>query len=259
MPHSFEMIMCKEQEKSNERQVIMERKEALYEGKAKIIYATEKPNEYLVYYKDDATAGNGAKRGTITDKGIMNNKMTAFFFDLLAKEGIAHHYVSMPSDREMIVKKLNMIPLEVIVRNVAAGSLAKRLGLEEGVPMPMPIIEYCYKNDDLGDPMLNRYHIRAINIATDAELDEIERISLKVNDVLTKFLKKKHVDLIDFKLEFGKDAEGKIILADEISPDNCRFWDSDTKEKLDKDRFRRDLGGVEDAYKEMLHRLTGEA
>ena len=159
----------------------------------------------------------------------------------------------------MIVKKLNMIPLEVIVRNVAAGSLAKRLGLEEGVPMPMPIIEYCYKNDDLGDPMLNRYHIRAINIATDAELDEIERISLKVNDVLTKFLKKKHVDLIDFKLEFGKDAEGKIILADEISPDNCRFWDSDTKEKLDKDRFRRDLGGVEDAYKEMLHRLTGEA
>ena len=259
LPHSFEMIMCKEQEKSNERQVIMERKEALYEGKAKIIYATEKPNEYLVYYKDDATAGNGAKRGTITDKGIMNNKMTAFFFDLLAKEGIAHHYVSMPSDREMIVKKLNMIPLEVIVRNVAAGSLAKRLGLEEGVPMPMPIIEYCYKNDDLGDPMLNRYHIRAINIATDAELDEIERISLKVNDVLTKFLKKKHVDLIDFKLEFGKDAEGKIILADEISPDNCRFWDSDTKEKLDKDRFRRDLGGVEDAYKEMLHRLTGEA
>lgn len=253
------MIMCKEQEKSNERQAIMERKEALYEGKAKIIYATEKPNEYLVYYKDDATAGNGAKRGTITDKGIMNNKMTAFFFDLLAKEGIAHHYVSMPSDREMIVKKLNMIPLEVIVRNVAAGSLAKRLGLEEGVPMPMPIIEYCYKNDDLGDPMLNRYHIRAINIATDAELDEIERISLKVNDVLTKFLKKKHVDLIDFKLEFGKDAEGKIILADEISPDNCRFWDSGTKEKLDKDRFRRDLGGVEDAYKEMLHRLTGEA
>lgn len=253
------MIMCKEQEKSNERQAIMERKEALYEGKAKIIYATEKPNEYLVYYKDDATAGNGAKRGTITDKGIMNNKMTAFFFDLLAKEGIAHHYVSTPSDREMIVKKLNMIPLEVIVRNVAAGSLAKRLGLEEGVPMPMPIIEYCYKNDDLGDPMLNRYHIRAINIATDAELDEIERISLKVNDVLTKFLKKKHVDLIDFKLEFGKDAEGKIILADEISPDNCRFWDSDTKEKLDKDRFRRDLGGVEDAYKEMLHRLTGEA
>ena len=225
----------------------MERKEALYEGKAKIIYATDNPNEYLVYYKDDATAGNGAKRGTIVGKGIMNNKMSAFFFDLLAKEGIAHHYISMPSEREMIVKKLTIVPLEVIIRNVAAGSLAKRLGLEEGVPMPFPVIEYCYKNDDLGDPMLNRYHIRAMKIATDAELDEIERMSLKINDILTKFL------------EFGRDADGKIILADEISPDNCRFWDSDTKEKLDKDRFRRDLGNVEDAYKEMLHRLTGEA
>ena len=238
---------------------MMERKEALYEGKAKIIYATNHPDEYLVYYKDDATAGNGAKRGTIADKGVMNNKMTAFFFDLLAKEGIAHHYISMPSDREMIVKKLTIIPLEVIIRNVAAGSLAQRLGLEEGVPMPFPVIEYCYKNDDLGDPMLNRYHIRAMKIATDAELDEIERMSLKINDVLTKFLKTKKIDLIDFKLEFGKDAQGNIILADEISPDNCRFWDSDTKEKLDKDRFRRDLGNVEDAYKEMLHRLTGEA
>ena len=237
----------------------MERKEALYEGKAKIIYATDNPNEYLVYYKDDATAGNGAKRGTIVGKGIMNNKMSAFFFDLLAKEGIAHHYISRPSGREMIVKKLTIIPLEVIIRNVAAGSLAKRLGLEEGVPMPFPVIEYCYKNDDLGDPMLNRYHIRAMKIATDAELDEIERMSLKINDILTKFLKSKKVDLIDFKLEFGRDADGKIILADEISPDNCRFWDSDTKEKLDKDRFRRDLGNVEDAYKEMLHRLTGEA
>ena len=239
--------------------LVMERKEALYEGKAKIIYATENPEAYLVYYKDDATAGNGAKRGTIADKGVMNNKMTAFFFDLLAKEGIAHHYISMPSEREMLVKKLTIIPLEVIIRNVAAGSLAQRLGLEEGVPMPFPVIEYCYKNDDLGDPMLNRYHIRAIKIATDAELDEIERMSLKINDVLTKFLKTKHVDLIDFKLEFGKDAGGKIILADEISPDNCRFWDSDTKEKLDKDRFRRDLGNVEEAYKEMLRRLTGEA
>ena len=237
----------------------MERKEALYEGKAKIMYATDRPDEILVYYKDDATAGNGAKKGTIAHKGIMNNKTTAFFFDLLAKEGVAHHYISMPSEREMLVKKLTIIPLEVIIRNVAAGSLAQRLGLEEGVPMPFPVIEYCYKNDDLGDPMLNRYHIRAMKIATDAELDEIERISLKVNDVLTKFLKTKRVDLIDFKLEFGKDAEGHVILADEISPDNCRFWDSDTKEKLDKDRFRRDLGNVEDAYKEMLHRLAGEA
>ena len=233
-------------------------KKALYEGKAKIMYATENPDELLVYYKDDATAGNGAKKGTISDKGIMNNKMTAFFFDLLAKNGIEHHYISMPSDREMLVKKLDIVPLEVIIRNVAAGSLAQRLGLEEGVKMKMPVIEFCYKNDDLGDPMVNRYHILAMELATAAELDEIEKVSLKINDILVKFLKEKKVDLIDFKLEFGRDKNGKIILADEISPDNCRFWDSDTHEKLDKDRFRRDLGNVEDAYKEMLKRLTGE-
>ena len=233
-------------------------KKALYEGKAKIMYATENPEELLVYYKDDATAGNGAKKGTIVGKGIMNNKMTAFFFDLLAKHGIAHHYLSMPSEREMLVKKLEIIPLEVIIRNVAAGSLAQRLGLEEGVPMKRPVIEFCYKNDDLGDPMVNRYHILAMDLATEKELDEIERVSLKINEILAKFLKEKKVDLIDFKLEFGRDKAGKVILADEISPDNCRFWDSDTHEKLDKDRFRRDLGNVEDAYKEMLKRLTGE-
>ena len=233
-------------------------KKALYEGKAKIMYATENPDELLVYYKDDATAGNGAKKGTISDKGIMNNKMTAFFFDLLANNGIEHHYISMPSDREMLVKKLDIVPLEVIIRNVAAGSLAQRLGLEEGVKMKMPVIEFCYKNDDLGDPMVNRYHILAMELATASELDEIEKVSLKINDILVKFLKEKKVDLIDFKLEFGRDKNGKIILADEISPDNCRFWDSDTHEKLDKDRFRRDLGNVEDAYKEMLKRLTGE-
>ena len=233
-------------------------KKALYEGKAKIMYATENPDELLVYYKDDATAGNGAKKGTISDKGIMNNKMTAFVFDLLAKNGIEHHYISMPSDREMLVKKLDIVPLEVIIRNVAAGSLAQRLGLEEGVKMKMPVIEFCYKNDDLGDPMVNRYHILAMELATASELDEIEKVSLKINDILVKFLKEKKVDLIDFKLEFGRDKNGKIILADEISPDNCRFWDSDTHEKLDKDRFRRDLGNVEDAYKEMLKRLTGE-
>jgi phosphoribosylaminoimidazole-succinocarboxamide synthase len=237
---------------------MMMEKKALYEGKAKIMYATENPDELLVYYKDDATAGNGAKKGTISDKGIMNNKMTAFFFDLLAKNGIEHHYISMPSDREMLVKKLDIVPLEVIIRNVAAGSLAQRLGLEEGVKMKMPVIEFCYKNDDLGDPMVNRYHILAMDLATAAELDEIEKVSLKINDILVKFLKEKKVDLIDFKLEFGRDKNGKIILADEISPDNCRFWDSDTHEKLDKDRFRRDLGNVEDAYKEMLKRLTGE-
>ena len=233
-------------------------KKALYEGKAKIMYATEQPDELLVYYKDDATAGNGAKKGTISDKGNMNNKMTAFFFDLLAKHGIEHHYISMPSEREMLVKKLEIIPLEVIIRNVAAGSLAQRLGLEEGVRMKMPVIEFCYKNDDLGDPMVNRYHILAMELATAEELDEIERVSLKINEILVKFLKEKKVDLIDFKLEFGRDKAGKVILADEISPDNCRFWDSDTHEKLDKDRFRRDLGNVEDAYKEMLKRLTGE-
>ena len=219
------------------------------------MYATENPDELLVYYKDDATAGNGAKKGTIVDKGIMNNKMTAFFFDLLAKHGIEHHYLSMPSEREMLVKKLEIIPLEVIIRNVAAGSLAQRLGLEEGVRMKRPVIEFCYKNDDLGDPMVNRYHILAMELATAEELDEIERLSLKINEILLKFLKEKKVDLIDFKLEFGRDKAGKVILADEISPDNCRFWDSDTHEKLDKDRFRRDLGKVEDAYKEMLHRL----
>ena len=229
----------------------------IYEGKAKILYETDNPDELLVYYKDDATAGNGAKKGTITDKGIMNNKMTAFFFDLLAKNGVAHHYLRVISDREAIVKKLTIIPLEVIIRNVAAGSLAQRLGLEEGTPMRVPVIELCYKNDDLGDPMVNRYHVLAMNFATDDELTAIQNISLKVNDILKNFLKEKKVDLIDFKLEFGRDKDGKVILADEISPDNCRFWDSDTKEKLDKDRFRRDLGGVEDAYKEMLRRLTG--
>lgn len=236
----------------------MSERKALYEGKAKIMYEGDRPEEILVYYKDDATAGNGAKKGTITDKGIMNNKMTVFFFDLLAKQGIKHHYLRMVSEREMAVKKLDIVPLEVIVRNVAAGSLAKRLGLTEGTVLAAPIIEYCYKDDQLGDPMVNRYHIRALNLATPSELDEIEQVSLQVNEILSNFLKTKKVDLIDFKLEFGRDKQGEIILADEISPDNCRFWDSDTKEKLDKDRFRRDLGGVEDAYKEMLHRLTGE-
>ena len=231
-------------------------KKALYEGKAKIMYETENPEELLVYYKDDATAGNGAKKGQIAGKGVMNNKMTAFFFDLLAKNGIKHHCLNVVSDREMRVMRLEIIPLEVIIRNVAAGSLAKRLGLEEGVAMSRPVIEYCYKNDDLGDPMVNRYHILAMGWATEEELNTIEETSLKVNEVMKNFLKTKKVDLIDFKLEFGRDKEGNVILADEISPDNCRFWDSDTKEKLDKDRFRRDLGGVEEAYQEMLRRLT---
>ena len=232
-------------------------KKALYEGKAKLMYETENPDELLVYYKDDATAGNGAKKGTILEKGIMNNKISAFFFDLLAKNGIEHHYVSMPSDREMIVKKLDIIPLEVVVRNVAAGSLAKRLGLEEGTKMSQPIVELYYKCDELNDPMINHFHIKAMNFATQEEINEIEAAGLKVNEIMTKYLTTKNIELIDFKLEFGK-FKGKIILGDEISPDNCRFWDSETHEKLDKDRFRRDMGNVEDAYKEILHRLTGE-
>lgn len=235
------------------------KKKAIYEGKAKILYATENPDELLEYYKDDATAGNGAKKGTIVDKGIMNNKITMFFFDLLAKEGgIENHVIKVISDREVLIKKLEIVPLEVIIRNVAAGSLAKRLGMEEGTPMSMPIIEMCYKNDDLGDPMVNRYHVLACKLATAEELDIIEAQALKINDIMTKYLKTKDIDLIDFKLEFGRDKTGKIILADEISPDNCRFWDSNTHEKLDKDRFRRDLGNVEEAYKEILRRLTGE-
>lgn len=237
----------------------MEKKEAIYEGKAKILYATENPDQLICYYKDDATAGNGAKKGTIVDKGIMNNKITMFFFDLLAKEGgIENHVVEVIDDRNVLVKKLEIVPLEVIIRNVAAGSLAKRLGMEEGVPMSMPVIEMCYKNDDLGDPMVNNYHILACKLATAEELKEIEAQALKINDIMVKYLKTKDIDLIDFKLEFGRDKDGKIVLADEISPDNCRFWDSNTHEKLDKDRFRRDLGNVEDAYKEILRRLTGE-
>ena len=235
----------------------MEKKEALYEGKAKIIYATDKADELLVYYKDDATAGNGAKKGTIADKGIMNNKMTAFFFELLEKQGIKTHYVSMPSEREMLVKKLDMIPLEVVMRNVAAGSLAERLGLEEGTVLSKPIVELYYKSDKLGDPMLNHYHIQAVGLATPEEVAKVEELGLKVNSILKDFLKEKKVDLIDFELEFGR-YNGEVVLGDEISPDNCRFWDSDTHEKLDKDRFRRDLGNVEGAYKEMLRRLTGE-
>lgn len=236
----------------------MEKKEAIYEGKAKILYSTDNPDQLVCYYKDDATAGNGAKKGTIVDKGIMNNKITMFFFDLLAKEGIENHVVEVIDDRNVLVKKLEIVPLEVIIRNVAAGSLSKRLGLEEGVPMSIPVIEMCYKNDELGDPMVNRYHILACKLATAEELDIIEAQALKINEIMVKYLKTKDIDLIDFKLEFGRDKDGKIILADEISPDNCRFWDSNTHEKLDKDRFRRDLGNVEDAYKEILRRLTGE-
>ena len=234
----------------------MTKGEMLFEGKAKIMYATEDPNKFIVYFKDDATAGNGEKHGTIQDKGIINNKISAYFFKLLKTNGIDSHFIETISDREMLVKSLRMISLEVVVRNVAAGSLAKRLALEEGTPLKVPVLEYFYKNDELGDPMLNRYHIMAIDIARVIELDEIEHIAFCVNTILKNNLRSKNVDLIDFKLEFGRDERDKIVLADEISPDNCRFWDMATHEKLDKDRFRHDMGGVEEAYKEMLNRLT---
>ena len=229
----------------------------LYEGKAKKVYATDNPDQYLVYFKDDATAFNGVKKGTIINKGILNNKISSFFFELLSKEGIPNHFVRQVSDREMLVKKLEILQIEVVVRNIAAGSLAKRIGWEEGRKLPQPVVEMYYKNDDLGDPLINEYHARAMGLATDDQMKALQEAGLKINAILTKYLKAKNIELIDFKLEFGL-HKGEIILGDEISPDTCRFWDSETRQKLDKDRFRRDLGDVEEAYKEVLHRLTGE-
>ena len=228
----------------------------LYEGKAKTVFETDNPNELLVYFKDDATAGNGAKHDIIEGKGVINNKISQFFFKQLKARGIKSHFIENAGEREMIVQKLDMIKLEVVVRNVVAGSLVKRLGLAEGTPLTVPVIEYYYKSDELGDPMLNRYHIMSLNLAKIDELNQMEHIAFSVNTTLRELLKAKNVDLIDFKLEFGRGDYGEVILADEISPDNCRFWDTVTHEKLDKDRFRQDLGGVKEAYKEMLDRLT---
>jgi phosphoribosylaminoimidazole-succinocarboxamide synthase len=227
----------------------------LYEGKAKSVFETDNPNELLVYFKDDATAGNGAKHDIIEGKGVINNKISEYFFKQLKDRGIKSHFVEKIGEREMIVKKLDMIKLEVVVRNIVAGSLVKRLGLEEGTPLTVPVVEYYYKSDELGDPMLNRYHIMALDLAKIDELNQMEHIAFSVNTILRDLLKAKNVDLIDFKLEFGR-FDGEVLLADEISPDNCRFWDTVTHEKLDKDRFRQDLGGVKEAYKEMLDRLT---
>ena len=232
--------------------------EMLYEGKAKKVFATENPNEVVIYYKDDATAFNGLKKGTIMDKGIMNNTITTFFFDLLGKNGIPHHQIKKLSDREALCKKVHIIPLEVVTRNIAAGSLDKKMGVEEGYVLKKPIIEFCYKNDELGDPMINDDYAEAFGIATDAQVKEIKELTLKINTILTNFLAERKIRLIDFKLEFGTDADGKVILADEITPDTARLWDWDTNEKLDKDRFRRDLGNVEDAYHEVIRRLTGK-
>lgn len=232
--------------------------EMLYEGKAKKVFATENPNEVVIYYKDDATAFNGLKKGTIMDKGIMNNTITTFFFDLLGKNGIPHHQIKKLSDRESLCKKVHIIPLEVVTRNIAAGSLAKKMGVEEGYVLKKPIIEFCYKNDDLGDPMINDDYAEAFGIATDAQVQEIKALTLKINDILKQFLAERKIRLVDFKMEFGTDANGKVILADEITPDTARLWDWDTNEKLDKDRFRRDLGNVEEAYHEVIRRLTGK-
>ena len=233
----------------------MEKKEQLYEGKAKKVFATEDPQLLIVQYKDDATAFNGLKKGTIVGKGIVNNQMSNRLMAMLESEGIPTHFVKELSQRETLVKKVSIVPLEVIVRNIAAGSFSKRYGVEEGVVFDQPTIEFSYKNDELGDPLLNTKHALALKLATSAEIVTIERYSLKINEVLKACWLSCGVILVDFKLEFGRLADGTIVLADEISPDTCRLWDSKTHEKLDKDRFRRDLGGVEEAYAEIKKRL----
>ena len=235
----------------------MEKREMLYEGKAKKVFATEDPELLIVSYKDDATAFNGKKKGTITGKGAINNRVTNFMMQRLEEQGVPTHFVEELNDREPVVKKVEIVPLEVIIRNISAGSFAKRYGVEEGIPFENPTIEFSYKNDDLDDPLINEYHIQALKLATLEEVDTIKKMAFKVNDVMKAFFAKRNVDLVDFKLEFGKTSDGTIVLADEISPDTCRFWDSETHEKLDKDRFRRDLGNVEDAYDEMLKRIIG--
>ncbi len=229
----------------------------LYEGKAKRLFETDDPKVVLIRYKDDATAFNGEKRGTIADKGVMNNKIANHFFALLAKHNIPTHFIEQLSERETLVKKVEIVPVEVIVRNIVAGSMAKRMGLEEGLALKHPIIEYSYKSDELGDPLMGDDYPTAIGLATAEEMKTIRSITAKVNDLLKEELLKAGIKLVDFKLEFGR-YDGEIILADEISPDTCRFWDAETNEKLDKDRFRRDLGSVEEAYIEVLQRLTGE-
>lgn len=235
----------------------MEKREQIYEGKAKKVYATEDPNYCIVSYKDDATAFNGLKKGTILGKGAINNRVTNHLMRLIEQSGVPTHYVQELNDRETVVKRVRIIPLEVIVRNLAAGSMAKRLGLEEGLKLKKPVLEFSYKKDELGDPMVNDDHILALAYATEEDLKIIKDYAQQVNRILSDYLAEAGIRLVDFKLEFGKTADGTIVLADEISPDTCRFWDSKTNEKLDKDRFRRDLGQVEDAYQEILRRLLG--
>ena len=236
----------------------MQKLEQLYEGKAKKVYKTDDPECYIVDYKDAATAFNGEKKGTIAGKGVINNRVTNHLMKMLEKEGVPTHLVKEISDRETIVKKVTIVPLEVIVRNIAAGSFSKRFGVEEGTVLKQPSLEYSYKDDALGDPMINDYHILSLGLATKEELATIAGYAFKVNEVLKKYLLTLDIELVDFKLEFGKLSDGTIVLADEISPDTCRFWDVKTHEKLDKDRFRRNLGGEVEAYQEILHRLMGE-
>ncbi len=234
----------------------MEKRDKLYEGKAKIVYSTDDPAKIIQYFKDDATAFNALKRGTIVGKGVINNKMSSTLFQRLAKAGIPTHYLATLSDREMLCRKLDIIKIEVITRNIVAGSLAKRTGFEEGVAVKPPIVELYYKSDPLGDPMITEEHVRMLKLASPKEVAWLKRMALKINAVLRPLLKRKGLILVDFKLEFGRHG-GKLYLGDEISPDTCRLWDADTLEKLDKDRFRRDLGNVEDAYQEVYRRIVG--
>ncbi len=236
----------------------MEKTVQLYEGKAKKVFATEDPELVIVSYKDDATALDGLKKGTIAGKGAINNRMSNYLMQLLEKNGVNTHFVEELNDNETVVKKVSIVPLEVIIRNISAGSFAKRFGVEEGIVFSEPTIEFSYKNDDLHDPLMNSYHALALGIATKEEINTIKSMAFTVNEVLKEYFLSLGVKLVDFKLEFGKLSDGTIVLADEISPDTCRFWDAETNEKLDKDRFRRDMGGVEDAYKEMMHRVFGE-
>ena len=232
--------------------------EQLYEGKAKKVYSTENPELYIVSYKDDATAFNGEKKGTIVGKGSINNRMTNMLMQVLEKKGVPTHFVEEINDRETVVKKVSIVPLEVIIRNISAGSFAKRFGVEEGIVFEEPTIEFSYKNDELGDPLMNAYHAIALKLATRDEIETIKKMAFTVNDTLKEYFLGLNIKLVDFKIEFGRLSDGTIVLADEISPDTCRLWDKDTNEKLDKDRFRRDLGGTEEAYQEVMRRLMGE-
>ncbi|WP_296558522.1 phosphoribosylaminoimidazolesuccinocarboxamide synthase [uncultured Acetobacterium sp.] len=233
----------------------MEKLEQLYEGKAKKVFKTDNPNEFIIEYKDDATAFNGEKKGSIGGKGVINNKMTGVVFTMLEEKGIPTHFIKILSEKEQLVKAVTIFQLEVIIRNTAAGSICKRLGLEEGLKLKSPIFEFCYKNDDFGDPVINDYHAIAMELATAEEIAVIREMTFKINDILKAYFLDKGINLVDFKIEFGKTNDGQIVLADEISPDTCRFWDVETNEKLDKDRFRRNLGHIEEAYEEMLKRV----